>query len=517
MEFTEEDLKQIEQKGISLEKIRTQIDTIIQGTPFVNLKSAATIGNGILKPGKADKNHYIKYFEDRRDELDIIKFVPASGQATRMFKFLFEFLERYDPEKESINSYINKNDLPEMSIFLVGLDKFPFYNEVRSYCYENVDGFANLNSSDKHLEYIRSMLLANRLNMSQLPKGLIPFHKYKDHTASAFEEHLFEAALYAASNGNAKLHFTISRAHDKKFDQEYDRIEKIVEAKTNTSFDIEFSFQQDSTDTISLDKKDQLFRTESGKLLFRPSGHGALLNNLNKLEADIVFIKNIDNVVVFKYEEEVAEYKKMIGGILLETQQQIFEHLTKLEDEDPDEAELVSIAEYLHNKLNVPVNREFEKYSKPYQVEYLRSKLNRPIRVCGMVKNEGEPGGGPFWVKSENGIVSLQIVESAQVDKSNPAQAEIFKDATHFNPVDLVCSLKNYKGEIFDLSKHVDHKQAFVSQKTHQGKKLKALELPGLWNGSMSDWNTVFVEVPLITFSPVKTVNDLLKPPHQIE
>ena len=366
------------------------------------------------------------------------------------------------------------------------------------------------------MEFIKTMLDEDRLNYSFHPKGLIPFHKYKEHVSTAFKEHLFEAALYASSNNKASLHFTISEKYKHEFDEEFKYIEEYVEIKTKTKFNITFSYQKESTDTVAVTSDNEPFRDTDGSLLFRPSGHGALLENLNALDADIIFIKNIDNVVVFKYEEEVAQYKKMLAGILLEIQEQAFKYLQQLENQKLHEDELLTIAQFLTHKMNVSISSEFEKYATNYKIEYLTEKLNRPIRVCGMVKNEGEPGGGPYWVKEESSNVSLQIVESAQIDKKNKHQKGILKNATHFNPVDLVCGLKNYKGEAFDLNKFVNSKTAFISMKTKIGKDLKALELPGLWNGSMANWNTIFVEVPLITFNPVKTVNDLLKAAHQI-
>ncbi|MGB1307838.1 MAG: DUF4301 family protein, partial [Oceanihabitans sp.] len=367
------------------------------------------------------------------------------------------------------------------------------------------------------LEFIKTMLDADKLNYGFYPKGLLPFHEYKDHVSTAFEEHLFEAALYASANQQANLHFTISEKHKHIFDAEFKRIEEIVEAKTNTKFHITFSYQSQATDTIAVTPKNQPFLEDNGDLLFRPSGHGALLNNLNALNADVIFIKNIDNVVVFKYENEVAQYKKMLAGILLEIQEQAFLYLKELEANNLSESKLVEIAKFLKNKMQIVISSEFEKYSHTYQIAYLIEKLNRPIRVCGMVKNEGEPGGGPFWVKDENGKISLQIVESAQIDKKNKAQKSILKNATHFNPVDLVCGTKNYKGEKFNLHNFTDPKTAFITMKTKTGKDLKALELPGLWNGAMAYWNSIFVEVPLSTFNPVKTVTDLLKATHQIK
>ena len=448
--------------------------------------------------------------------MSIIKFVPASGAATRMFKFLFDFLETYNIKKESLNSYINKQKATELSLFLVGLEKFPFYKILIETTEENNPDYNRLSNNEKVVLLVQTILDDKFLNYSNFPKGLLPFHKYKDHVATAFEEHLFEAALYATSKNKATLHFTISEVYKNIFDEEFKRIQTIVERKTNTKFNILYSYQKEETDTIAVTAKNEPIENADGSLYFRPSGHGALLANLNDFDADIIFIKNIDNVVVYKYEAEVAKHKKILAGILLKLQQQAFSYLQQLEAEQLPEAQLIEIARFLRKKMNVSISHEFEKYSPNYQIEYLKNKLNRPIRVCGMVRNEGEPGGGPFWVKDESGTVSLQIVESAQVDKKNKHQKSILKNATHFNPVDLVCGIKNYKDEKFDLSKYVDPKTAFIAMKTKTGKDIKALESPGLWNGSMANWNTIFVEVPLVTFNPVKTVTDLLKATHQV-
>jgi len=517
LKFTEQDIQQIEKHGLTLKKVKSQMELFKSGLPLINLQSAATVGDGIKQFSNVEKEHYISYFDSKRNESSILKFVPASGAATRMFKTLFNFLDTYNPEEESINSFINRNKDSDLSVFLVGIEKLPFYNIVLNKIeqfYPDYESFSN--DTQKYL-FVKTIIDEDKLNYGFFPKGLLPFHKYKDHIATAFEEHLFEAALYASTNGKADLHFTISEKYNHIFDNEFKRIEKIVERKTKTKFNISFSYQKDSTDTISVTPEDEPFRDDDGQLDFRPSGHGALLENLNDLDADVIFIKNIDNVVVFKYENEVASYKKMLAGLLLELQSQTFEHIKTLKNSEVSDKKLIEIAEFLINRLNVKVSHEFEKYSKKYQIEYLIEKLDRPIRVCGMVKNEGEPGGGPFWVKDESGNISLQIVESAQVDRKNKHQKDILKNATHFNPVDLICGVKNYKGKKFDLNKYVDSKTSFITMKTKVGKDLKALELPGLWNGSMASWNSIFVEVPLITFNPVKTVTDLLKPTHQIK
>lgn len=513
--FSDKDIKQIESKGLTLQKVKEQIGLFEAGLPFITISDVATIGNGINELSETKKQHYIDYYESKRNQVSIIKFVPASGAATRMFKFLFMFLKNYNINKESINSYINRNKALDLSLFFVGLEKFPFYDKVLNKAKELDPDFDVLSGNEQKFLFVKTMLDENGLNYGFCPKGLLPFHKYKGHVSTAFEEHLFEAALCTSSNGKANLHFTISEKYNHTFDEEFRRIQHIVEEKTKTAFDISFSYQKQATDTISVNLNNEPYRDENNNLVFRPSGHGALLENLNDLNADLIFIKNIDNVVVYKFEEEVASYKKVLAGLLLEIQAQTFKYLEILERNGIKEEELLEVAQFLSDKMNVLISEEFEKYSLKYQKAYLIEKLNRPIRVCGMVKNEGEPGGGPFWVKDEKGTISLQIVESAQIDRKNKYQKDILKNATHFNPVDLVCGIKDYKGRKFDLTKFVDPRTAFITMKTKTGNDLKALELPGLWNGSMANWNTIFVEVPLITFSPVKTVNDLLKAPHQ--
>ncbi|WP_411893216.1 DUF4301 family protein [Winogradskyella sp. A2] len=517
MSFTETDIRQIESKGLTLEQVQAQINLFRTGIPFTHIVEAATIDNGIIKLDNQIINKYISNFDSHRNKLSLIKFVPASGAATRMFKFLFKFIKEYNPKNQSINSFINKNNSKDLSLFLVGLEKFPFYKEVISELKANNIDFDELSSGEKAFEFVYAMLLESHLNFGNSPKGLLPFHEYKNnHISTAFEEHLYEAALYASDNNEAKLHFTISEKYKDRFDEEFKNIEEYVEKRTGISFDISFSYQHESTDTIAVDLNDEPFREDDGSLLFRPSGHGALLKNLDILDADIIFIKNIDNVVVKQYKDEVAKYKKVLAGILLDVQEKAYNFLRDLDTNEINEDHLTTIAEFLTRQLNVKISDEFEKYSEKYKIEYLREKLNRPIRVCGMVKNEGEPGGGPFWVKDQNSNVSLQIVESAQINQENIEQKNILKNATHFNPVDLVCGIRNYKGEKFNLDDFVDHKAAFITMKTKVGKDLKALELPGLWNGSMAFWNTIFVEVPILTFNPVKTVNDLLKDTHQI-
>ena len=361
---------------------------------------------------------------------------------------------------------------------------------------------------------VDTLLNIRGLNYGQLPKGLLSFHKYDDGVRTPIEEHLVEAALYAASNKQAYVHFTISHEHLELFKQKV--TEKIAqyEAKYDVKLNVSYSEQKPSTDTIAVNPDNSPFRNDDGSLLFRPGGHGALIENLNDLEADIVFIKNIDNVVPDRLKKETIDWKMVIAGKLVELQKQTFDYLHLLDKGDYTRAELEEILSFLQHNLFCE-SSEANTLDDNALAQYLYDKLNRPMRVCGMVKNVGEPGGGPFLAYNHDGTISLQILESSQIDKSNKDYVKMFTDGTHFNPVDIVCAIKNYKGEPFDLTKHVDKSTGFISSKSKNGRELKALELPGLWNGAMSDWNTIFVEVPLITFNPVKTVNDLLREQHQ--
>jgi len=515
VKFSQEDIKYIESKGLTVNQIEAQLETFQKGLPFINLKSAATLNDGILKLNTSTEKELIALFEKTKDAVSILKFVPASGAATRMFKFLFHFLKTYNAKKSTINAYINRHNATELSVFRVGLEKLPFYQIVTDAATSYFEDYHNLSDNDKLVAFIKTMLDEDKLNLGASPKGLLPFHCYKSQVSNAFQEHLFEAAIYATSNNVAKLHFTISEQHLERFKTSFNELKPYVEEKTGVTFNISYSFQSKKTDTIAVNSKLEPFRDENQSLHFRPSGHGALLQNLNTLDADIIFIKNIDNVVVSTYKNNIADYKKTLAGLLINLQKQSFVYLNKMDNSLLIEDEIIEIAEFLRRQLNVIISPEFEKYSTNYQIDYLKEKLNKPIRVCGMVKNEGEPGGGPFWVWSNNGSVSLQIVESAQIDLNNKSQKKIIENATHFNPVDIVCGIKDYKGNAFNLEDFVDSNTGFITNKTKHGKTIKALELPGLWNGSMANWNSIFVEIPILTFNPVKTVNDLLKPAHQ--
>ncbi|QBA65137.1 DUF4301 family protein [Muriicola soli] len=511
IEFTQNDVKQLEEKGISRKTVEGQIKTFVEGIPFINLYSPAVVGEGILKTDPADEQKYVEKFEASQTKLSLLKFVPASGAASRMFKSLFSFLDNYDPGKEAFSSYISRTDQREMDQFFKGAKDLPFYDMVLGRIKAK-----DLAEDKAKFNFVKELLSEDGLNYGFYPKGLLPFHKYDDQMVTAFEEHLDEAAFYAKGKDKAALHFTISEQHQSLFDKELKKVKKRASERTGTSFKVDYSYQSQATDTIAVTLENQPFRNEDNSVLFRPGGHGALIQNLNRHDADIIFIKNIDNVVTRDQCDEIARSKKVLAGVLIELQEKVFRYSKVLEDHSMDGEELDRIKSFLENDLNVRFSDNYGGFTLGQQIEILKDKLHRPIRVCGMVKNEGEPGGGPYWVRDRNGNISLQIVESAQVDLEHEHQSEIFKKATHFNPVDLVCGVKDFKGDKYDLLNFVDEKQGFITEKTKAGKTLKALELPGLWNGAMAYWNTIFVEVPSATFNPVKTVNDLLKSAHQL-
>jgi hypothetical protein len=512
--FTESDFEQIKAHGIPLSKIVNELFIFETGISKISIDKPATINDGILQLSKEEFQDYAIKFDINKNKLKLKKFVPASGAASRMFKFLNEFLNDFDPESETINAYINRKKDKNLSIFLAGIEKFPFYETIKDKLKLTHENYYSMDSHQKSYYFIKTMLDFEYFDFANKPKGVLDFHKYKSHTATPIEEHLNECSFYASSNNVSHLHFTISENHKNLFKKIIDEVKGKVENKSGTTLNIGFSYQDKATDTIAVDTQNKPLRNENGELVFRPAGHGALITNLNNLDADIIFIKNIDNVIQ-NHIEETTLYKKALGGILIDLQSQVFSIVKAIENEELNEDYLPEIVDFMSNKLNIKFYDGFDKYTFENKIESIKNKLSRPIRICGMVKNEGEPGGGPFWVRDEKGHLTLQIVESSQVDIHNPKQAEILAKATHFNPVDLVCGTKNHKGEKFDLNKFVNHNTGFIVHKNNKGKELKAYELPGLWNGAMAKWITVFVEVPLVTFNPVKTVNDLLKPAHQ--
>ncbi|MDI6045215.1 DUF4301 family protein [Flavobacterium yafengii] len=504
------DFIQIYEKGVSLKNIQQQLGFFRNGITKSNLVGPATLFNGILKLSESDFRLKADYFDENKSSLKLEKFVPASGAATRMFKFLLTFLKDFDVENETINAYVNRKKETELPVFIVGLEKFPFFRAVDKKLREEFIDFEFLHRDYKNYYFIKLLLAPDYFNFSNKPKATLPFHKYKTHIATPVDEHLNECIHYANSN----MHFTVSESHQKQFESVVNSIKNEIEKESGTSLHINYSYQNKSTDTLAVDFENNPFRDENGKLFFRPGGHGALIENLNNLDADIIFIKNIDNVIQNNI-NKIALYKKALAGILIELQQQVFKYLHAIDADEIQQENGWEILLFLQEKLNISIPNSFYQLSFEDKMTEIKAILNKPIRVCGMVKNEGEAGGGPFWVKDEKGSISLQIVESSQVDLSDENQRGILNASTHFNPVDIVCGIKNYKKEKFDLTQFVDHNSGFIVEKTTFERGIKSYELPGLWNGAMAKWITVFVQVPLITFNPVKTVNDLLKPAHQ--
>jgi len=512
IEFSAGDYQELTAKGITKKKVEEQIKTFIEGIPYVQLEAAAVVKHGILRLSLKKAEKMVVTYRSKKKGLSLLKFVPASGAASRMFKSLFGFLESYRSQEESIAAYLDHSADKDLKCFFENIEGFSFYEMISNRVKER-----STSTDDFLYMFVQEMLGENGLNYGFYPKGLLPFHSYQDNLVTPFEEHLFEGAQYASDGSVAQLHFTISEQHENLFQNELNRIEDNVSKETGTTFQVSHSFQKSSTDTIAVTLENEPFRNNDNSLLFRPGGHGALIENLNEQNADIIFIKNIDNVLIRSKADEVSRYKELLAGVLLKAQSKVYQYTALIEDNSFTGEQLETIKNFLENDLNVHFSNRYDGFTIGEQIEILKDKLHRPIRVCGMVKNEGEPGGGPYWVKDRNGNISLQIVESAQVDMANASQVSIFKEATHFNPVDIVCGVKDHKGEKYNLLNFIDPKQGFITLKTKEGKDLKALELPGLWNGAMAYWNTIFVEVPSSTFNPVKTVNDLLKPAHRGE
>ncbi len=468
----------MEEHGLTPAALETQLKNFREGFPFLPVTRAASCGDGIRVLDASGIEQAAARYDRAKESLRVVKFVPASGAATRMFKDLFEFV------REGRRTAV-------VGELLANRRRFAFWPELRAIVGDDADERRTVEN-----------IVAEGLRYGETPKGLVSFHRYGDEVRKAVEEHLVEGAQYAAAGGEVKIHFTVSSEHLTRFEALLAEKIPVYESRFEVKYRISFSVQDPSTDTLAVNPDCTPFRRADGRLLFRPAGHGALIGNLGKIDADIVFVKNIDNVTTDARRSDTVLYKKALAGVLLALQERIFEYLMALEVPG---AELEPIAAFIENELCV-------KLPKDYGTALLRQVLDRPIRVCGMVRNEGEPGGGPFWVAGADGLETLQIAESNQIA---PEKRELMRSATHFNPVDLVCSFRTSKGGRFDLREFVDPATGFISRKSDGGRELLAQELPGLWNGAMARWNTVFVEVPITTFSPVKVVTDLLRPEHQ--
>ncbi|OAV73512.1 putative ATPase/kinase involved in NAD metabolism [Bacteroidales bacterium Barb6] len=506
--FGKEDCELLAAKGISGQQIEDQLSSFRKGFPFLDIMDSAAVGKGITAVPNDRQTAYMQVWEEwlTDDTKKAVKFVPASGAASRMFKDLFAFLS--SEGKEPLT--------PFMREFFDGLPRFAFYDALNEKCRQNEkQTVAALIAAGNYKAVVSNLLEPRGLNYGNLPKGLLLFHTYPDKARTAMEEHLVEGARYTKNrSGEVKLHFTVSPEHRALFETLVTDKQSAYEDELSVHYDITFSTQKQHTDTIAVDKENHPFRNADGSLLFRPGGHGALIENLNDIDADIVFIKNIDNVVPDSYKSSTIIFKKVIAGLLVTLQKRIFDYIRLTEGGKYTRDQIQEMLHFLQNDLCIR-NPETKYLEDADLILYIKNKLNRPLRVCGMVRNVGEPGGGPFLAVNADGTNSPQILESSQIDMSDPTKKALFEQGTHFNPVDLVCSLKNHRGEKYNLLDYTDKNTGFISSKSKDGRELKALELPGLWNGAMSDWNTVFVEVPVETFNPVKTVNDLLRTEHQ--
>lgn len=506
MEFLQTDLQTLSQKGISEETLIRQLEMLKDGFPYLKIEGPAVVGHGITRPSEDMEERSIRIWEEYLNAGGKVqKMVPASGAASRMFKNLFSFLE-------------GKKERPSddfMKEFFNSISKFAFFGQLNSMCMEKYgESVHSLIANGRYKDVVRALIQKEGLDYGQLPKALLQFHKTFGGSCSAIEEHLAEGAAYAAGKkGDVKIHFTVSEEHQPMAEAKIEEVKGFMEERTGKKFDISFSIQKPSTDTVASNLDGTPYR-EDGELFFRPGGHGALIENLNDLDADVIFIKNIDNVVPDSRRDATVRYKQVLAGYLVELHDAIGKYLADLATGDYTRGYLQEMLAFMHDKLSI-TDRSIDGLNDTALAMYIHEKLSRPLRVCGMVRNEGEPGGGPFIAFNPDGSASPQILESNQIDPTNEEYGRMVQGATHFNPVDLVCYIKDVHGNNFDLTKYVDPATGFISSKSSHGKELRAMELPGLWNGAMSDWNTAFVEVPIATFNPVKTVNDLLRPAHQ--
>lgn len=516
--LTPADRKQLRRRGITEEAVHEQIETFKQGIPFTTLNRPCTAGDGIIVLQPDDLERLTGVYAVAAATGRATKFVPASGAASRMFGFLSACLQRGEPITESnLTARAAQGDEVCRAClqFIHSMQHFAFYDKLRRVMADNGVVPKQQMTRGTYKAFLDYLLTPQGLSYTDLPKALLAFHRYPDYDRTPFEEHLVEATAYVQDDhARAHLHFTITPTHYDAVMAHYEAVRGRYE-QMGVRFEVTFSTQEPATDTIAVDLDNQLFRDRDGRLVFRPAGHGALLGNLQALGGDLVFIKNIDNVVPDHLKAETVLYKKALGGLLVEVQKQIFAFSGKLERQTPSDAELNEMLAFARQTLSCVPPPGLKTAGKQAKADYLGNIFNRPLRACGMVPNAGEPGGGPFWVQHADGSQSIQIVETSQIDMRDAGQCAALEAATHFNPVDLVCAVRNAQGHPFDLAQFTDPKTGFISQKSHQGKALKALELPGLWNGAMAHWNTVFVETPISTFNPVKSVLDLLRPQHQ--
>ncbi len=506
--LTSDDLKTLALRGISENQLQAQLERFKTGFPYLRLAASANVPSGITRLSHAEESQALHRWQQYLDDGgEVTKFVPASGAASRMFKALFAFVNGDDIQPQTGSP---------VAELLDNIDRMPFIKELDDTLLRLYGADAcELKKQGRYKDIISAIVSDKGMNYGSLPKGLLTFHAYQDGSVrTPLEEQMAEGAMTAAANGKVNLHFTVSSNHRDLFIKKIDAVTQAFEAKFGVKYNISLSEQKPSTDTIAATIDNEIFRDDNGNMVFRPGGHGALIENLNDINSAVVFIKNIDNVVPDSRRESTIKYKKILAGVLVMARDKIEYYIDKLNTGDYTIADLRVMIQFLHDTLNVRSDK-MKHLDDEGLAMYIKSKLDRPLRVCGMVKNEGEPGGGPFIAYNADGSTSPQILESSQIDMSVAENVEMLHKATHFNPVDLVCYIKDAAGKHYDLPEYVDPSTGFISSKSFSGRELRALELPGLWNGAMSDWSTIFVEVPSSTFNPVKTVNDLLRPAHQ--
>ncbi len=512
--LTKSDSSQIKKHGLSENQVASQLKAFQKGTPYIKLTEPCTLNQGIKRLKETDIEELQQIFYKAQSKGRVSKFLPASGAATRMFRDLItlnHIHEQIDKRMLESNDTEKEKNLKSFYEFTTHLNQFAFVDDLKKVLRDNSESLETLLSRGEYKKILRGILDPDGLNYAHLPKALIYFHRYEQEVRTSLEEQIREAIEYTKDKeGVCRLHLTISRTHEKKIQKLLSKLRVKYEGH-DIHLKINVSFQEGCTDTLAVDLEDVPFRDESEALVFRPGGHGSLINNLNKQQGDVVFVKNIDNVNHESQREVTYKYKRALGGLLVKLQNKVFEFVEQLST-PIERKEKEAIRSFCSEELNLQLPRD--ENSTEEVSKWLRL-LNRPIRVCGMVPNQGEAGGGPFWTQDQDGKISLQIVESTQVDKENEEQMALFNSSTHFNPVDIVCGLRDKNGQLFDLTEYVDSETYFISVKSYMGRPLKAYEHPGLWNGGMANWMTVFVEVPLETFSPVKEVLDLLKVPHQ--
>lgn len=505
--FSNKDIEQINAHGLSENEVLERLNRFSMGFPPTKIVRAATPNDGIMIADEQTRENYNAFYDKYVRNIKTAKFVPASGAASRMFKDLYEY-------SESENNALE--DFPQVGKLINNINRFAFADKLDEVLKSQGTSLEECLAKGENKKIIKNILSSEGLGYGSNPKALILFHAYGKTVRTSIEEHLVEAAMYCSNDKRETfLHFTISPEHFDKVKKLLSEVVERYEQIFGVKYNIKLSVQKSSTDIPAVNLDDSLARDERGRLIFRPSGHGALLKNLQETDADVIFIKNIDNVEQDYLKEADAEYKKMLGGLLLEKKMKRDSFLQALDSKTYDKDTFEQIRCFLSESFGVQLQMEEEFDGMEAFVNHVRTFLERPLRVCSMVRNEGQPGGGPFWVESTNGEISLQIVEKAQIDLSDKQQNEIFQTATHFNPVDIVCSITDHKGNVLPLERFVDENTGFISEKTQKSSKIKIQERPGLWNGSMAQWLTIFVETPIAYFNPVKTVNDLLETTHQ--